>query len=423
MAEEVIHKYEFALLRNFGVEGLTKYLKKQIPDFSKAFKLQTKAKSHDKICNILNEKLKLGMDDSSIEGMLFQILVYMQPDKSYYFTLKTNLKINDAMQHLCKKYSRIVDRKITESTKDEGSLVSIRREQERLVLLFKEGIARLGVEEERCNFYVTCIIDFDKKNIEIKLSEHKRRNAGIKLKNVLNKVEKFLKDNLTFSTGTESFYLNPQRDGEARIHKSLYQLFAKETARSLELIKEKIAELEGEQDAELAEEELKKNVRKYLEEELRLRDSEPYVNKVLSSKYQDTVTMMSEAEFVNDGGFVFGFTFVDRRITKSSNKNEQNKPVYYSKIYWDLKETVKDYEEICDLGVFWKFNSVDFTKSVRETKDSEELSFAEIGLKEIHNVLEIHYYFNKDEDKDFLNCLMERRAREKYVIRKIRDVI
>lgn len=423
MAEGNSHKYKFALLRNFGVESLTKYLKKQIPDFSKSLRLQAVSKSHEKMCNVLNEKLELGLDDSSIEGTLFQILVYMQPDKSYYLTLKTDLNINDAMQHLSKKYSRIVNRKITENTNDEGSLVSIRREQNRLIFLFKEGIARLGVEEERCYFYVSCIIDFDRQNIEIKLSEHKRRSAGIKLKYVLNKVEKFLKDNLTFSTATESFYLMPQRDGEARIHKALYQLFAKETASSLDLIKGKIAELEGEKDPELAEEELKKNVRKYLEEELHLSDSEPYVNKVLSSKYQDTVKLMSEADFINDGGFVFGFTFVDRRITKSTNKNEQNKPVYYSKIYWDLKETVKDYEEICDLGVYWKFNSVDCTRSVQETKDIEELSFAEVGLKEIHNVLEIHYYFNKDDDKDFLSCLRERRAREKYVIRKIREVI
>lgn len=260
-------------------------------------------------------------------------MVYVIPERSYYFTFSTNLNIDIALEHLNSKFPDIVNMKITKISRQVEHLLTIRKEQSKLVFLFNEGVASLGKTEEKCGFYVACIIDFENNGIEIKLNQHLRRSTGKKVKNIISEVEEFLKRNLSFSTPTESFYFQPNRSNEAFIHKGLYKLFEEESSRSLDLIKRKIAEFEGEEDVEQAEKVLKLNVSKYLEEELHLRSPEPYVNKVLSAKYQDTALIMEEAEFINDGGYIFGFTFVDRKITKSSNKNEENKPVYYSKIF------------------------------------------------------------------------------------------
>lgn len=419
-----VFEYKFSMVRNFDEKGLQQFLQLKISDLPELLKEQKGDNLREKICNLLNAKVKLGFDDSDIEGTLFQLLVYEVPERGYYIPLETNLSVANAIARLKDKYSSIIDRKLTEVLHSEEDLISIRQEQNKIIFLFKKGVAQLGLAKEKCNFYVPCIVDIDKEYMEIKFNQHFQRNAQLRPKGILEDIKKQVTRILSFATSSETFFLQQnQKYGEAGIHKGLYKMFMEESSRSMGLIKARVAKLEGEEDVNLAEKVLRDNISNYLKNDLKFVNPKPYVNKVMSTKYQDTAKEMKEVEFTSNGGFIFSFTFIDRKVTKSSNKSAKHKPVYYSRIYWDLKDTVKDYEEISELGIFWKFNKSDFTKQITKDDKKDSLSFVEVGFKEIHNILEIHYYVPSSRSTDFQYSLRERRLKEAYVIDKVKKII
>ncbi len=423
MEENRVFNYDFALLRNFKIKQLDKFLKKEIENYNDLFKKNKTNNGYLTIEGLLEEYINNGMDDQNIESTLFKSLVYLKTEKLFCINFDTNLDINTAMKQVMEKYNNVVGRKVTHKINSQENLVTIRREGEKIIFLFKEGVAELGrVKKEKCNFYVPCIIDFREKHLTIRFNQLLLRKCSVQGKALISDMEIFIKQLFNFNKENRDFYLKLKKGNEAKIHKGLYKLFKKESLRSLDLIRAKVQEKESTSSFKWTEEKLREDISEYLKEELRVFDPAPYVNRVLSVKYQDTAKNMEEGEFVNDGGYIFGFTFVDRKITKSVNKNEKRKPVYHSKIYWDLKDTIEDYEEIIELAMYWKFCKDDYSKKVSQPQSPEDLSFVEVAFKETHNVLEIHYYVNYDNDF-LINSIDERMCKENYVLDKIKRFI
>ncbi|MCR6850042.1 MULTISPECIES: hypothetical protein [Bacillus] len=424
MKDKFLFNYDFNLLRNFNIRPLNKFLETQIDDYKSLLKKHKTNNGYHTIISVLNEQISNGFNDMEIESILFKSLVYPNNEKLFYLDLNTNLDVILAMELLLEKYPEIINRKLTKIINSEEDLISIRQEEDKVIFLFKEGVGELGSKKkEKCNFYVPCILDFKQKHMQIRFNQQLLRSCRIKGKDLLKKMEIFIHNLFNTSIKGNELRLKTIKGNEAKIHKGLYTLFKKESSRSLDLIRCKVKERESTLEKEWTEESLRTEISKYLQKELRVLDPGPYVNRVLSVKYQDTAKNMEEVEFINDGGYIFGFTFVDRKITKSANKNEKRKPVYYSKIYWDLKDTIEDYEEVVELAVYWKFCKDKFNKKITKLESPENLSFVEVCFKETYNVLEIHYYVNYNKEYNLIKSLDERMYRENYVLNKIKEVI
>lgn len=419
----ILYDYKFSLLRNFKVKQLSNFLKPKINDYNKLFRKASGTNSYDQIRSLLNEQVSTGFDDREIDKTFFECLVHLFPERCYYLNINTKLTSDRAFTELenSSKYSPYINRKLSQVVNTEEKLMSIRREGHRIIFLFKLGLAALGIKKEKCNFYVPCVLDFEHNHLEIRLNQHLLRNASkdssIRLKHVINYVENFVNNQLSLALSTS------KPGGEAKLHKSLYKLFLEESNKSLKLIKKEIAKNEEKESAKVTEKELRENISNYLKEELHISNPDPYVEKVMTVKYQDTAKNMELKDFIQDGGYIFGFSFVDRKITRSTNRNEDHKPVCYSKIYWSLKDVVKEYEEVSELSIYWKFNKKDFEKSLTGKEKEEDLLFVEVGFKEIHGVLEIHYYVDYTDSEFLTTSLGGRRTREAYVIQKIKRFV
>ncbi|MDO6657848.1 hypothetical protein [Anaerobacillus sp. 1_MG-2023] len=416
------YDYKFSLLRNFGVKELTNYLKPRIPEYNKLFRLASGSNSYQKIRTLLNEKVVKGFNDTEIDKTFFEAIVHLFPERSYYLNINTDITADKAYDELniSSKFSPYLNRKLSHVLPQDEKLITIRKEGQRIIFLFKLGKAELGLKKEECAFYVSCILDFKQNHLEVRLNQYLLRNASkgtrLLLKDVINYVTNFVNNQLPIALSTS-------KSGEAKIHKGLYKLFLEESNKSLKLIKKEITKNEAKESIKVTEKDLRENIAKYLKEELHISNPDPFVEKVMTVKYQDTAKNMEQVDFIRDGGYIFGFSFIDRRITRSINRNEDHKPVYYSKIYWSLKDVVKEYEEVSELGIYWKFNKNDFTKKLSGKEAEKDLSFVEIGLKEIHGVLEIHYYVDYTQADPLTTSVEERRIREEYVIHKIKGFV
>ncbi|AXN41034.1 hypothetical protein [Peribacillus butanolivorans] len=417
-----IYDYKLSLIRNFGVKELTKYLKLKITDYNKLLKGASGSNSYQKIRTLLNEQVTNGFDDREIDTTFFEALVHLFPERCYYLNVNTDLTADRAYEEIenSSKFSPYVNRKLSLVVSEDEKLMSIRKEGHRIIFLFKLGKAELGLKKDQCAFYVSCILDFKQNHLEIRLNQYLLRNVSkatsIQLKHVINHVTNFVNNQLPIALSTA-------KSGEAKIHKGLYKLFLEESNKSLKLIKKEITKNEAKESIKVTEKDLRGNISKYLKEQLHISNPEPFVEKVMTVKYQDTAKNMKHTDFIRDGGYIFGFSFIDRKITRSINRNEDHKPVYYSKIYWSLKDVVKEYEEVSELGIYWKFNRADYTKKLTGKEPEKDQSFVEIGLKEIHGVLEIHYYVDYTQSDPLIISVNERRIREEYVIHKIKEFV
>ncbi|TYS62002.1 hypothetical protein FZD47_18105 [Bacillus infantis] len=417
-----LYNYKFSLLRNFGKTELKEYIKPKFLDYKQLYKTAYGSDPYIKISSILNAKVKKGYDDSEIDRDLFNALVYLSPERYYFLNMETELTADKAFSELnnSSKFTGYINRKLSHVVDEREKLISIRKDGSRIIFLFKLGISELGILKEKCGFYVPCVLDFENMHMEIRLNQYLLRNLNITTKIQLREIISYMEE---FCNNQLPLALTISRIGESKIHKGLYLLFVDESNKSLKLIKREVAKNEEKGDTKVTEKELKENISKYLKEQLHVSNPEAFVEKVMSVKYQDTALNMKYKDFIEDGGYIFGFSFIDRKITKSKNRNEEHKPVYQSKIYWNLKDLIKDYEEISELAIYWKFNKKDFNKKLSGKVADKDETFAEIEIKELHNVLEIHYYVDHDDSDIQPASVKERRIREKYVIQKIRGFI
>lgn len=407
------YNYKYSLLRNFTAKQLQNFLEKEIVNFKELLKRELGSSSLVRIGNILNNLIARGFNDKNIESTLFHNIVYLLSDRVYHMNLVTDSDCSSTVKLLSNSdFSNYVDRKISQVVNTNEDLITIRQEGERLIFLFRLDTVELGYGKEKSNFYVSCILDFADNYAQIRLRNHYLRASHLNLTKVLQFVEGFVK------TLPGAIFL--ERFNEAALHTALYKMFIHESEKSLNLIKKKVREEEEDEGED--EEALRINISDYLKKQLNITDPIPYVDKVMSVKYQDTARSITEKEFIKDGGFIFAFSFIDRKITRSTNRNEDHKPVYYSKIYWNLKDVVKDYKELSELGVYWKFNKSDFGKPLSTADKPEDVTFVEVGFREIHNVLEIHYYVNTLVE-DLAPLIKDRRVKENYVIWKIKSFI
>lgn len=186
--------------------------------------------------------------------------------------------------------------------------------------------------------------------------------------------------------------MSAQSYNEPEIHRMIYNVFKEESAKAESVIKEHMAE-------GLTEEAINEKILNFLEKDLEMSDPELYSDRVKSAYYQDLSLHLNPSTFYN--GFISAFTFLDRNLIRSSTRNPKRDPIYNSKVYWNLKDLIHEYEEVSELTCYWKFNESDFT-----ALPGEDFEFVEVSLRERSGSIEIHYYNSPSE---------KRRLKEDYV--------
>ncbi|UOR12002.1 hypothetical protein [Halobacillus amylolyticus] len=383
--------YTATLLRNLEItHDLKPFLRVDMHDFNRKYEEITGDNGWQKMQNLVNQEIEQGRyEDSNLDEFIFNRLVFDKQDHTYVINLESDIDEDELMERYSD--SPAFNRKVAQTIASDEKVISIRQNGNSVVILYKYESVYLGQTEDKANFYTPIILDFDKNSVRIKLRKHYLSRANTNLKGILTHLSHFL--------NTLDADVSISRYNEATIHSDiLYQLYSEESQHAEEVIK---ANLGG-----LTETQLNTKIMEFLENDLEIHNPSHYVDRVTAAFYQDRAMHLPDHLFYE--GFIFGFTFFDRQITKSSTRNSNKDPIYKTKLYWNLKDLIHEYEEVSEVSMYWRFNENDFD----ETPEGEDFSFVEVSIREKYGCLEIHYYNAK-----------ERRVKEEYVLHRIKEYI
>jgi hypothetical protein len=387
--EELLRTYRTPILRNFEIKNeLNAILPDYIEDFSK--KLRTSeftGNSWEKTVEILNENMDDNPEnDLEIDSVLFKKLIFEVQDHVYLYPLESEIDADEFISRFEGKPQ--LNQPINATVAPEEKFISIRIDGNKALILYRFETIKLGGDEQKANFYVPCVLDFDNGLLQIRLRKHYLARSSSNLSTVLDQVKGFV--NSLDGDVTILGY------SETNILSLLYQIFKEESEIAETVIKEHMQE-------HLTEEQVNQKILTFLQDELEMSDPALYADRVKSAFYQDLSLHLDPTEFYN--GFIFAFTFLDKNFIKSSTRNPKRDPIYNSKVYWNLKDLIHEYEEVSELSCFWKFNQEDFG-----LPEGEDFEFVEVSLREKYGSIEIHYYNSPSE---------KRRLKEDYVHSRI----
>ncbi|MBC1231370.1 hypothetical protein HB820_08905 [Listeria booriae] len=402
---EILNNYPLRLLKNFFKKDLGEYLKSIDGEFNTIQK-ELGIYDYSTYKAFLDSKLQ----DFKMEADLFRAVSLTTPETFYYYPLNIDLETNIETIFEClnsdSRYTTYIDKKLFEFS--QGGLLSIRRDENKLIFLFEKGIAITSVNKDKKAFYVSCTIDFDKKLLYIGYMQGRYTRLQLSdkisirelLANIIGQIEKMPLKGIEI-----------QKFGEQKLLQAFYKMFLEESTCAIDVIKTKA-------DGDIDE---KVNVAL---KELEVIETEIIREKLTALKYQDIALRTEITDFIKTGGYIFGFSLIDRRITRSRNKNHEHNPVYMSKIYWSLKDLIDDYQELSEVAFSWKFYKNDFGCRLNPDKynESKKTELVEVEYKITNNDLEIHYY------KTNGNPLLRENARNKedkinYVLYKIEQYL
>ncbi|WP_273834891.1 hypothetical protein [Guptibacillus sedimenti] len=382
---DLLRTYSSPILRNFEVQDLRELLSNEIEDFSKKLKaIPTAGTSWEKFAEVLNDNIKENPDvDKKIDEMLFEKLFFNLQDHVHLFHLESEIDANEFMSRF--EDEPQVDRMLSATVKPDEKFISLRQEENKVLILYRIETIKLGDSEQKSIFYVPCLLDFDNSLLQIRLRKHYVSKSIPNHNTVLQTVKAFI-NNIDGDLSLNDYT-------ETTIHSLVYSIFKEESEKAEIVIKEHM-------DENLTEEAVDNKILSFLENDLKMADPELYSDRVKSAFYQDLSLHLDSKMFYN--GFIFAFTFLDKNFIQSKTRNPKRDPIYNSKVYWNLKDLIHEYKEVSELSCFWKFDENDFSK----LPEKETFDFVEVSLRERVGSIEIHYY-NSPSTK--------RRLKEDYV--------
>jgi hypothetical protein len=384
----LLHSYTYPILRNFEVQELKEILPDLIEDFSKKLKaIETPGRNWTKIVEVLNDNLSENEEsDTLIDQVLFERIVYNLQDHVHLYHLESEIDADEFISRFEEEPQ--YNRKINATVAADEKFISIRKEGNRVIILYRFETIKLGGDEQKAIFYVPCILDFENSLLQIRLRKHYMSRSSAKHAQVMGKLKEFV-NNLDVDISIHDYT-------ETSIHSLVYQIFKEESVKAEAVIKEHMKDL--------TEETVNEKILSFLQNELKMAEPELYSDRVKSAFYQDLSLHLDPTEFYK--GFIFAFTFLDKNFIKSSTRNPKRDPIYNSKVYWNLKDLIHEYEEVSELSCYWKFDEHDFEKQ----PEGLNFEFLEVSLRERNGSLEIHYYNSPSE---------KRRLKEDYVHSRI----
>ncbi|WP_411955110.1 hypothetical protein ACKXGF_04940 [Alkalibacillus sp. S2W] len=379
--------YSFPLLRNIEVKDLSELLKPRIEKFPSKFRKTIADSGWKRINIILSDEIKNGFDDTDLEQQLFEKIVYELPDTIHLLNLSSDVNAQEFYDSFISASVR--DRKISNPVRSDEKLISVRKEEDQVIFLFNLGITLLGDNrDQKANLYVPVIFDFNNHKCLIRLRRRQVSRSQLKTKEIIDEVSSYIHQFTNIAIN---------RFNESKLHRDvMYNLFNDEANRAEDIIRNYMDDF--------SEDQLIEKINHFLTNDLSLSEPNEYIERITSIYYQDLFNNIDESRF--NEGYIYGFSFFDRRNNRSSTKNKRQKPIYASKIYWNLKDLIHQHRELTELSLYWKFDKDDFTSS----PEGDDFHFVEVNLREIHNTLELRFYRTFSEF---------RRSQEQYVLYKI----
>ncbi|MCM3789471.1 hypothetical protein M3221_13780 [Domibacillus indicus] len=383
------HTYTSPLLRNFEIQDLKSFLPEYIDDFTKKLTNQTGDNGWYKISEVLNEFIQNDENaDNEIDKILFEKLFFNLQDHVHLFHLESDINADEFV-------SRFQDRsvflsKLSTLTQSEDKLISLRRDGNKIFLLYKYDTITLGSTGQRSNFYIPCMLDFENSLFQIRLRKHYITSSPYKHNDLLTNIKSYVNE-LDGDISIHSY-------NETHIYNLIYSIFKEESENAEKIIKQSMND-------DLTEEIVDQKIIDFLADQLAMSNPEGYSDRVKSAFYQDLSVHMDPSTFHD--GFISAFTFLDKNFIKSSTRSPRRDPIYNSKVYWNLKDLIHEYEEVSELACFWKFNEANFDAH----PEGNEFEFVEVALRERNGSIEIQYYQSPNE---------KRRLKEEYVYYRIK---
>jgi len=383
--ENLLRSYRTPILRNFEIKKeLNAILPDYIEDYSKKLRtVEVTGSTWEKISLILNENMNENPEgDEIIDSILFEKLIFDVQDHVHLYPIVSEINADELISRF--EGQPQLNRYINATIDKDEKFISIRKDENKVLILYRFETIKLGGGEQSANFYVPCILDFDNSLLQIRLRKHYLSKSSSNHATVLEQVKTFIKK-LDGDIAVLEY-------NESAIHSLLYQIFKEESEKAETVIKEHMKD-------HLTEEQVNEKILMFLKDELKMSDPELYADRVKSAFYQDLSLHLDPSEFYN--GFIFAFTFLDKNFIKSSTRNPKRDPIYNSKVYWNLKDLIHEHEEVSELSCYWKFNEKNF-----KVPQGDSFEFVEVSLRERDGSIEIHYYNNPSE---------KRRLKEDYV--------
>lgn len=353
---KIFDKYTGQLLRNFTTGFLDNYLKdlKIIWETEEDYYKERREKFKDNgivtISKILNNLCENSWDDKVFEKILFNELTSILPDRVCLYNFSTDYSIDGFLEQidrigLIEYVNRPIYSRVSDT--DPINLVSIRKKEQSVIFLFRNGLTN-NEENKNAIFFTTCEINFEYKFFNFKYRETFRKNskkpANTLIKNSIDFMEDLLKDSIKISV-----------DDKADVVKEkLYKLFLEETSKADKVIYDKLP---------LKEIDLEKKINVFLEEELNLSNDDPsiYKQNLEKVKYMYCSNIAKE---LNNSDFknrhIFAYSFYDGTTTRSITRDSKRDHIYSRDLYWSLKSTVTKEAKINEISLYYKINQANY---------------------------------------------------------------
>lgn len=375
------------MLRNIVLYQLKEMPKGLIDRFPTKFN-ERSGDGHRNTTDIINQEISENdFDDNELEAKIFHHLVFNSPD--YSFVRHINKKENSNSQIKAMFQESIAfNRKVNKPISSRENLISIRIEGNKIIFLFRFDTVEIN-EEKQATVLVPCILDLDRNIFLVRIKNRYLRRSKEKPNSVIGKTTGEVK-----KIGNEIVDIVPVN--AENIQEGLYNLFDDDSYEAEKGIKETIEDEKQQQ--------LEKNIKDFITENLDAEFQEQYLERILSIYYQEIASSFSASKFGNR--YVFALGFLDKQDIQSSARNINRHPIYSKEIYWNLKDIIHKHKSLEDLSIFWQFNPSNFgSRPTDEQKD-----FVEVNLKVINKSLRIHYYDTSEEKRGF---------KEEYVLRQL----
>ncbi len=419
----IIMNFESSLLNKLTVTQTNTYFRDIIEEYDK--KLKEEINSGGNPREIVINKFLNSLDETNpkdekklidIDDTIFSFLFFQDQDTYYHRRISGEVSADDIIAKLqlndhCKK---AINRKIFDVENDLG-IVTIRKKSDDVLILFNYGTYVTAKRMKEKQFLVSCRINCSKNIISIgfkdsafsKIKEEHKKAFGIKR-------NKLIKDIITKITNLK-LDINIKSFKEEVIESTLYKMFVSESEKAIDLIRTKVEDADKENRNI---EQLKIIAEDFLKTQFLLKNPEGFVEKALDLKYQDFAEQMEISNFINNGGYIFGFSFVEKQVTRSDNKSDKREPIYKYKLFWNLKDIIDEYLNLSQLSMYWKFNKYDSDKTIGES-DDEHLTFVEVDYKSINDELVLHYFVNSDNQVLSTDNADDAKRREDYALQQI----
>ncbi|MFJ3386876.1 hypothetical protein [Lysinibacillus sp. Ag94] len=387
------------LLRNFTAD----YLHNTLSSYWKTAKEYNKLKTNMFVDNsfltitrILESKDGEVVDKEKLDKTLFNELTWVLPDNHFIYFFETDDNIN-RIKNVIDDKTNALDRPIHYSSTEyeELQLVSIRQEDDSLVLLFRYGFTR-NEETKKTIFFIACEYNFSRKTFIIKMRDTLRSNAGKNRRSLISEIFGYVKE----LTPTVTY----KRKAKKEIKNQIYQLFLTETKKAEEIIQDSLP---------IPETTLDIDIQAFILDILNLKSEDDLESNLKIVKYmyfQNVAQNLNSKTFTDR--YIFAFSFHDGNTTRSVTRDAKRQHIYGKKLYWNLKSLVTEDTKVDEISMYFRINKQNYKLKPL----SNNFIGLEVTIREFQGSYMVDYYNNIRRDS-------ERRMKSEFLLHELEQYL